>query len=607
MPALRWAVIPFVACLALMLPATRPAETELPELFDPARHLAVSDVRPGMTGHGLTVFAGTDIEPFAVRVVGVLRNTQQLDTGIVLIECDDPRLDVSGPVQGMSGSPVYLRGDDGRDRLIGAFAFGWSFSKRTIVGVQPIEAMLRLDADGGDDATPAAADPVPAATAMAWFDLPDGDGATPDGLPGAVPLRVPLASPGLTPLAAEVLAEGLPPTFAPMAGGGAGGDESIDAPIEPGSALVVPLVTGDLELSAVGTCTEVIDGRVFGFGHPLFDAGPSRLPLAGGRVDAVIPLYSTSFKIGTSGPVAGTLLADGTSGIAGTLGDPPPMIPMTVDVGGQSFDFRAADAPDLLPNVAAAAVAQAVALTGGIDRDGGLRWAVELTYAEDGAERAVRLADVAAARDGGVANATQTIAGFMSAVAGNPFDQVDLRGMTASVEPLPPSAVRVATILAATPVTRTLAPGEDAAIDVTFEPFDGGRMTRRLTLPLPDDLEPGEYEIAVVPASDAIYAELGNRPNLAAVDSASELLDLADLVGTFRSDRVYLVLRPTEAADLAIDGRVLADLPPSRRLLLATAGDPDVREATPAVVEAADVPFVVTEGSAAATVTVERR
>ena len=42
-------------------PATQPS------LFDPNRHMHVSEVRPGMKGYGLSVFAGTKIEKFDVE------------------------------------------------------------------------------------------------------------------------------------------------------------------------------------------------------------------------------------------------------------------------------------------------------------------------------------------------------------------------------------------------------------------------------------------------------------------------------------------------------------------------------------------------------------
>src|SRR5690606_37098166 len=66
------------------------------------------------------------------------------------IRSNDPRLEHSGPVQGMSGSPIYLwelgeekqLGEGGR--LIGAFAFGYAMIKECLAGVQPIELMRQV-------------------------------------------------------------------------------------------------------------------------------------------------------------------------------------------------------------------------------------------------------------------------------------------------------------------------------------------------------------------------------------------------------------------------------------------------------------------------------
>src|SRR5689334_13511927 len=57
------------------VPTTRPVPTTQPaHLFDPARHMRVSEVRPGMTGYGLSVFSGTKIERFDVEVISILKN-----------------------------------------------------------------------------------------------------------------------------------------------------------------------------------------------------------------------------------------------------------------------------------------------------------------------------------------------------------------------------------------------------------------------------------------------------------------------------------------------------------------------------------------------------
>ncbi len=119
----------------------------VPEQATPIMPLA--DVRIGMRGYGMTVFRGARVEPFAIEVIAVV-NHQRPGRAVIWVLCDDERLDVSGPVQGMSGSPMYLwpEGQEGQigegGLLVGAFAFGYSLTKEALVGVQPIEYMRQI-------------------------------------------------------------------------------------------------------------------------------------------------------------------------------------------------------------------------------------------------------------------------------------------------------------------------------------------------------------------------------------------------------------------------------------------------------------------------------
>ena len=127
--------------LPLLVAAPGPSRSAPPAASSPAPvaapgTIAVRDVRPGMTGYGLTVFKGTQPERFAVRVLGVLHRFLP-QTDIILIESDDTRLKHSGVAAGMSGSPIYLDG-----KLAGALAYGWAFNKDAVAGVTPIEYML---------------------------------------------------------------------------------------------------------------------------------------------------------------------------------------------------------------------------------------------------------------------------------------------------------------------------------------------------------------------------------------------------------------------------------------------------------------------------------
>src|SRR5690242_11532807 len=89
--------------LLILATATRWAAAQesasTPSLFDPARHMRVSEVREGMTGYGLSVFKGTRIDRFEVKVVSVLKNFNP-KYDVVLIECKGANLEHTGAIAG---------------------------------------------------------------------------------------------------------------------------------------------------------------------------------------------------------------------------------------------------------------------------------------------------------------------------------------------------------------------------------------------------------------------------------------------------------------------------------------------------------------------------
>ena len=335
------------------------ADASLPTGFDPARHMRVSEVKEGMTGYGVSVFKGTKLERFDVTVLSILHNFNP-KYDVVLIDCKGANLEHTGSVAGMSGSPVYLKDDQGRERMIGAFAYGWPLMKDPYAGVQPIEYLLAIPTtrpagegvsgkphDGRGTVRWSVADLMPLGkghgagvpltipnrqtTVGNFSEVFSGDAAR------LQPLATPLMTGGMPRAVVEQLNIMLAPTgmVAMQAGGIGGGDGDPQAPpvkIEPGSVLAVPLMTGDAEMTALGTCTEVIGDRVLGFGHSFNNEGPIALPMGGGRINAVIANLTTSFKIGALRGIQGTLLADQTVGVAGKTGAAPAMIPMDLRV-----------------------------------------------------------------------------------------------------------------------------------------------------------------------------------------------------------------------------------------------------------------------------------
>ena len=372
----RWmTVVVFALALTVVARAEAPVQT----VFDPARHMRVAEVKNGMTGYGLSVFQGTKIERFEVEVVSVLRNFNP-KYDVVLIRCKGANLEHTGGVAGMSGSPVYLRDDKGKDRMIGAFAYGWQAAKDPLAGVQPIEYMLAMPQPAAGKEP--AGEPRAIGKKRALWTVGESFAApwnsthrtlNAHGAPAAT--QAGFGAADLRPLATPVMSSGLPQTvidkFAPLLreygmmpvqAGGAGADASgrygAPAKLEPGSAIAVPIVTGDMDLTAIGTVTEVIDGRVFAFGHSFFSEGEVSLPMGSAYIHSVIPSLISSFKLGSATGVQGTLQNDQIVGIAGKLGASPATIPVQIrclyedGTSDLTYRFNVAKHPKLTPMAA---------------------------------------------------------------------------------------------------------------------------------------------------------------------------------------------------------------------------------------------------------------
>src|ERR1700746_4026146 len=119
---------------AAQAPASQPPKT--------TETMPVSQIHAGMRGVAYTVFQGTKPESMDVEVLGVLRNVNGPKGDIILVRLGGAKVEYTGVVAGMSGSPVYFNG-----KLAGAVAFRiGEFSKEPIAGVTPISEMLEISA-----------------------------------------------------------------------------------------------------------------------------------------------------------------------------------------------------------------------------------------------------------------------------------------------------------------------------------------------------------------------------------------------------------------------------------------------------------------------------
>src|SRR5262249_7207997 len=181
---------------------------------------------------------------------------------------------------------------------------------------------------------------------------------------------------GFTPRALAFLEERFRPLgMAPMAGGAAPDKvvkEEGDKPLVPGSPLSIAMVTGDFDLSGIGTVTHVEGNRVYGFGHPMMSLGACEFPMMTGYIHTVYPRASVSMKMGSPMKVVGVVDTDVSTGISGRIGKTPDLMPMTVTVKTGPFSeprvykVRIVRQGRLLPSMVLAV------LTNGIDTEGDL-------------------------------------------------------------------------------------------------------------------------------------------------------------------------------------------------------------------------------------------
>ncbi len=299
--------------------------------------LPLSQVKPGMKGRGKSVFQGAAIEEFDVEILGVLANIQP-NRNVILARLRGRGLETTGIIAGMSGSPVYIDG-----KLIGAVAYGFSFSKEAIAGITPIDEMLAIDRapidikTGGASAFPIRDDISQEELSGAFLkSLEARPQAQPAGLTIA-PLEIPLMFSGFSTGAFERARSFFAPLGFRAVRAGTGGQSRPGQPpagpsLREGDAVGVQLLGGDLDISAVGTATYVDGAKVLAFGHPLYNLGAVDYAMTRANVITVMPSLESSFKLATTGPVIGRFSQDRTSGAAGEVGVMPRLIPLNISL-----------------------------------------------------------------------------------------------------------------------------------------------------------------------------------------------------------------------------------------------------------------------------------
>jgi hypothetical protein len=536
--------------------------------------MPASALRAGQRAEVRTVFSGDSVETFTAEIVGVLPGGRA-EGDLILARATSPRVERTGVAQGMSGSPVYVDG-----RLIGALSSGWPFSREPVFGITPIAEMLSVldepeskETDG--TAGPSGVDPVPGGRAryreLRWID--DDASEAPDPTPRLAPavdprraaLPLPLAVSGANPAAMAAIQGWFEPAgFAVVPGGRERARPDARRTLEPGDAVSVDILRGDLNLSALGTVTYRDGDRVLLFGHPFFQSGEVRLPLSTARITTVLGSVNTSFKIGTPLTPVGVATQDRRSAVAGRLGPSPKLLPIRTTVRGasprvQQFAFESVEDRNLLPLLVSTAALNSLLESGGNGVMQTVRWSLDLWRRG----QVLRLGDVAAG-DNPVGDVANTLGAPVRFLASNPYERFHADSIVVTLDTRPGRAqVTLRSVALTRPSVR---PGGVATVRAVLERWRGARETVTLEVPVPDELPDGRYVMNVSGGLEFdrfLAARLPSRFRVVSVEDA-----WTRLAQTRRSDALHVGIW-ARAPEITSDGEDLPELPNSALAVLA--------------------------------------
>ncbi|MEO7035835.1 MAG: SpoIVB peptidase S55 domain-containing protein [Polyangiaceae bacterium] len=546
--------------------------------------MPVSDIHPGMKGYGLTVFEGTKPERFDVEVIGTLKNFRPKQD-LILIKTKHPRLEITKVVAGMSGSPIYLN-----DKMIGAYAYGWSFGSEPVAGVTPIANMLDELArplpqfiDGWPlKLMPQAAGKSSNAEAQrhASLDSPhrfQGDLAHYDVREHAAQLSRALGGGGanavnaLTPVSTPILMGGMssrsiafaqqmmaPLGLEPLQAGGGGAQEA-DAPTRyvDGGAIGVELVRGDMSAMGLGTVTRVEGDKLVAFGHPMSELGVTALPTAIGRVVWFLASDQRSFKIGMAVRDVGALVNDRQSAIVVSQGTKAPVIPIKMSIHGapgfpsSNWSFEVAHDKFMTPSFASVALGSALQTVANEHQD--VSWMATSTLKIKGYPD-LKLLDYGVAM-GGTPEAGEfarsNLVRAIGTILNNPWQPAIIESASMDVELH--YARDILRLRGADVLESEIDAGAPARIRLTLVPYSGPEITRVVSVPIPAYLAGQTVNLEIQPG----YTEERDQ---AAPDT------LADMIRNFENP-VYpaksaVVSFATGDAGVTFKGRIAHDLPP---------------------------------------------
>ncbi|HJQ70144.1 MAG TPA: SpoIVB peptidase S55 domain-containing protein [Blastocatellia bacterium] len=567
-------------CLLSALAGAAPASTTKTALA----FMPLEEVRPGMKGHGFSVFQGTNPERFEVEILGILDGVPNPKQSLIIAKLGGPLVARTSVFAGMSGSPVYIDG-----KLVGAVAYSFPFSKEPIAGITPIKYMIDIFERG--DAEPPrtsqrasfntlmAAATASAPTLPAPFAAQVGARAATNGLltpyvgQTIMPIATPVTFSGVPQAVLDMFADDLRKAgIQPIAGIGGGSSlspmaASNDQTLAPGTSVSVQLVRGDFTIDAAGTVTHRDGERIYAFGHPFLSSGQTSWPMAESSVVTVIPNVNNSFKLSAGGNLVGSISQDRSTGVYGQLGAKPRMIPVKLTVHtsrnkAETYNFEMVSDSFLSPLLMKIAMFSSILAT---ERQVGAQTIKVAGRIAVNGHPDIVLDNSFSSPSGAVLYAVNDVARPLAVLFNSGFDAVDLRSIEVDVTSLD---ARSSGFLNRLWIDKTeVRPGDTIEIQAFARNDNGNEFVERIPLQIPTDAPIGPLVIIVGDGASINQTDARTQPSADFMPK-----DLGQLVRAInklkKNNRLYVkVMRSGGGA--IVNNEEMPVLPPS---VLATLG-----------------------------------
>lgn len=270
-------------------------------------------------------------------------------------------------------------------------------------------------------------------------------------------------------------------TFMPMGVRTEGeGNTLYNASLQPGSAVGVAIVYGDFAVGATGTVTAVDGKKILGFGHPFLHRGNVNYFMTDATVVGTISGQSNGMKIANIGNIIGRISQDRETGIAGTIGDFPTVVPVKVRVQdstlGRTDDYGARIAydeaflPELSGGIAYAAINKTSDTLAGATAN--VHFTIRTNAADGGKfERSNMFYNTADVGQIAVGELMQA----MNVICSNTDQESDIVDVQVDVQM--ENGRKTATLVSAVPDKTTVKPGDLVKFTTTIKPYRRDKET----------------------------------------------------------------------------------------------------------------------------------